>query len=65
MNENVERLRELKADLERLEREHSEALGIEPTIGRPLHQAADEARRKFKTVSEGRVGAGVINSVSD
>lgn len=52
MNENTERLQMLKTDLERLERDHSETLGREGTIARPLHQAADEARRRFKLVTE-------------
>lgn len=55
MNENVEKLGDLKNDLERLEREHSDILGKESTIGHPLHQAADEARRRYKHVTEGIV----------
>lgn len=53
MNDNVERLKMLKTDLERLERDHREILDREGTIARPVHQAADEARRRYKHVTEG------------
>lgn len=52
MNENAEKLQELKLDLERLARDNQEALTLEPTIARPLYQALDEARRRFLNVTE-------------
>lgn len=54
MNENAEKLKDLKADLERVQREHMDILSREPKIGHPLDEAADQARRIFKTVNEGR-----------
>ena len=52
MNDNIEQLRELKEHLEHGEREFSAILAKEPLIARPLHQAADEARRIYKSVTE-------------
>lgn len=58
MNENTENLSDLKEALEAIEKEHPEALALEPTIARPLHQAADEARRRFRHVTEGHADSG-------
>ena len=52
MNENVERLKELKEDLEAIERSHAGILAHEPAIAHPVHQAATEARRRFHQVTE-------------
>jgi len=49
---NLEQLKELKNDLESLEGCHREILEKEPTIARKVHDAADEARRKYKQVKE-------------
>lgn len=52
MNENTDKLRELKDDLEQMQRFHGEILAKEPTIARPLDQAVSEARRRYKMVGE-------------
>lgn len=54
MNENLERLKDFKEWIERGEREHKEILETEGEIGRPLHQASEAAKRKYRQVSEGR-----------
>lgn len=54
MNQNAEKLMELKNALRSLEREHRDILNLEPTIARPLHVAADEAKRRVIQITEGK-----------
>lgn len=52
MSEKTDQFREFKEWLERGMDEHKDAIEREPTVARPLHQAAEEARRRFKCVTE-------------
>lgn len=53
MNENAEKLRELKDNLEAAQELNKEILAKEPTIAHPLDDAVKEARRRFKCIAEG------------
>ena len=52
MNPNVEKLKELVDDLTAVEGAHRDALSKEPTIARPLHEAAAQAKRRLSQVTE-------------
>lgn len=53
--ENKQKLKMLRDDLEALKKFHEDILTKEPTIARPFHQAHDEANRRYKHVTEGTV----------
>ncbi len=52
MNDKAEKLKELVDGLNAFEKEFREALDLEPVVARPLHEAACEARRRYKTITE-------------
>ena len=50
--EAAERLRLLGSDLERVVRDHARTLAKEPQILKPLFEATEAARNRYKAVTE-------------
>lgn len=52
MNDNVKKLEEIKDRLQQIERFDPDLLKHEPTIAKPLHEAAVEAEKRYRQVAE-------------
>lgn len=49
-NDNVDKLRDLKQDLEQVQRQYADILKHEPLVEKPLGQAVDAARSRWGIV---------------